>query len=74
MRKVWRNPRQVIIHQAPAEPADVERVDRLVALLATGLERLLAQQGEKSPESVDFLDDLSPNTCTCEETAKKECV
>jgi copper homeostasis protein CutC len=71
--KAWRNPRQVIIHQALAEPADVERVDRLIVLLATGIERLLTQQGEKSPESVDFQSDLSPNTCTCEETAKKEC-
>ena len=74
MRKAWRNPRQIVVHKAPAEPADVERVDRLVALLATGMERLLARQADYTPESVDFQADVLPNTCTGKKTGKTESV
>jgi hypothetical protein len=70
--KAWRNHRELVIQHAPADPEDTQRTERLISLLATGLERLLAQQDNKSPESVDFQADLLPNTCTSDETAKRE--
>ena len=48
---------------APMQPADVERVDQLVAQLATGMERLPAQYEREIPESVDFMAEVLPNTC-----------
>ena len=58
--------RKVVIRQVSQEPEDEERHDRLTTLLATGLERLLAQeQGEKpAPEPVDYLQTLSPTSDT----------
>ena len=73
MRKTWRNPRQVIVHQAPVETEDARRMERLVSLLVTGMERLLAEQAKSNPpESVDFQADVLPNTCTGKETTKTE--
>ena len=73
MKKAWRNPRQVTVHQAPAEPENARRVERLVSLLATGMERLLAEQAKSNPpESVDFQADVLPNTCTRKEKTKRE--
>ena len=68
MRKTWRNSRQVIIHQVPAE---AECVDRLVALLATSMERLLAEQGKETPELLDFTPGVLPNTCAGKETMRE---
>jgi hypothetical protein len=73
MSKAWHNPRQVTVHQALAEPEDARRRERLISLLATGVERLLAGQSKNnSQEPVDFQAEVSPNTCTREETAKRE--
>jgi len=72
MRKTWRNPRQVIVNQAPAEPEDSRRRERLVALLATGLERLLSHEGTtNNPESLDFQPEVS-NTCIAKKEPKTE--
>ena len=39
--------REVVIRRGSGEPADEEGLDRLLALLATGLERLLAKEIRK---------------------------
>ena len=62
MKKSWRNPRQVVIHQVPAEPEDGRRLERLISLLATGMERLLAEQEKETPTSLDFTANVLPNT------------
>jgi len=59
MRKAWRNPRQIVVHQAPADLDDARRVTALVSLLAIGIERLLSRQDDDAPESVDFRADVS---------------
>jgi len=69
MNKTWRHPRQIIVHQSPAEPQDAKRFASLVSLLATGVERLLIQD-EELCESVDFQAKASPNTPTRKEPAK----
>lgn len=74
MRKEWRNQRQILVRQAVAEPEDARRVERLVSLLATGVERLLAQDRGDSPEPVDFPANALPNVCDLEETAKGDSV
>jgi hypothetical protein len=73
MKKVWRNPRQVIVHQVPSETEDARHLERLISLLATGLERhLCAQESNKSTEPVDFQADVLVSTCTKEEAKKTE--
>lgn len=73
MKKVWRNPRQVNIHQAPAEPEDAQRLERLISLLATGVERLLSKDANNnSPKKVDFQADVLVNVDTLNETSKLE--
>ena len=72
MRKAWRNPHQVIVNQALAEPEDTRRRERLVILLATGLERLLSQKDKTNiPKSLDFKPEVS-NTCITKEETKTE--
>ena len=58
--------RAVVIRSAPMESEDVERRERLVVLVATGLERLFSQSpGQDSPpHSVDYSEGLSPTTNT----------
>jgi hypothetical protein len=60
--------RTVVIRSAPIEPEDAERRERLVELLATGLERLFAQSLEQDspPHSVDYSESLLPTTNTPE--------
>jgi len=72
MKKVWRNPRAVVVHQAPAEPEDLKRLERLVALLATGMERLPSSSIGNKPALLDFKVNVLPNTCTGKETTKTE--
>jgi hypothetical protein len=63
MEKAWRNPRQVIIHKMPAEANDVQRMNRLVSLLATGVERLVSEQSQiDTSKTVDFQADIVVNT------------
>ena len=71
MKKAWHDSKQVIIHQAPEEPEDAKRLGRLITLLSTGIERLLAEKGEKSPESVDFQANVLVNTDTQEGSTKR---
>jgi hypothetical protein len=52
-----------MIHPAPAELEDARRSDRLISLLAIGVERLLAARGKETPESLDFTTGVLPNTC-----------
>ena len=72
MKKAWHNPRQVIVREAPTEPENARRLEALVCLLATGMERLLAAQGKESPKSLDFTPGVLPNVCTGNETTKME--
>ena len=71
MSKAWRNPRQIIVRQAPAEPEDAQRLQRVVTILAMGVERLLSEEGENTPEPLDFHAEVSPNTCPDEETPRR---
>jgi len=72
MKKVWRNPRYVTVNIAPAEPEDSSRRERLVALLATGTERLLSREGNTDkPEMVDLQHEVS-NTCIPTEEPGRE--
>jgi hypothetical protein len=72
MRKAWRNPHQVIVNQALAEPEDTRRRERLVILLATGMERLLSQEENTNvPVLLDFKPEVS-NTCIPKEETKTE--
>lgn len=71
MRKAWRNPRQVIVNQASAEPEDIPRRERLVALLATGLERMLSNENNDATESLDFRSDVS-NECVASKETESE--
>ena len=57
--------REVIIRKGKPVQDDSDRVDRLVSLLATGLERMLgSEESDELPDSsdIDFSDALSPNT------------
>jgi hypothetical protein len=72
MKKVWRNPREVTVHQVQEETGDGKRLERLVTLLATGMERLISSNNQKTPESLDFSLNVLPNTCTGKETTKME--
>jgi hypothetical protein len=71
MSKAWRNPRQIIVHQAPAEPEDAQRLERVVSLLAIGVERLLSEENQNTPEPLDFHEEVSLNTCRDEETPRR---
>ena len=68
MKKVWRNSREVIIHQASAEQEDSKHLERLITLLASGMERLLSANGKETPELLDFKPGVLPNTCASETT------
>ncbi len=56
--------RKVVTRRASGEPADEEGLDRLLALLATGLERLLSQKqaGKSEPAPVDYPQTLAPTS------------
>lgn len=70
MKKAWRNHRDVVVHLAPAEPEDYKRATRLVALLATGMERFT--RSHDVPESLDFTGNVLPNTTNVNDPAKME--
>jgi len=70
MSKPWRNPREIVARQAPAEPEDARRLDALVSLLATGVARLLGNQREDTPEPVDFALNVGPNTLPSERSTR----
>ena len=72
MKKSWHNPREVTVHQAPAEPGDLKRVQRLVALLAMGMERLLSTNTNETSTSLDFTPGISPNTTNVNDSVKME--
>ncbi len=56
--------RKVVTRRASGEPADEEGLDRLLVLLATGLERLLSreQAGKSEPVPVDYPPTLAPTS------------
>ena len=56
--------RKVVTRRASGEPADEEGLDRLLVLLATGLERLLVQEqaGKSEPLPVDYPPALAPTS------------
>ncbi len=58
--------RKVATQRASGEPTDEEGFDRLLALLATGLERLLSreQAGKSEPLPVDYPPALAPTSDT----------
>jgi hypothetical protein len=64
------NQREVIVKLAP-EHQDSQRLERLVGLLATGLERQLNQQS-KPDNSLDFSSNVLLNTPTPKETIVTE--
>ena len=70
MKKSWHNLREVTIHQATVEPGDSKRLERLVALLATGMERFT--RSHAAPESLDFTPRILPNTTNVNEPVKME--
>jgi hypothetical protein len=73
MKKAWRYRREIIVHQAPAEPEDARRLERLTSLLATGVERLLsAQFHNNESKSVDFQAEVLVNTHTQIDPTKTE--
>ena len=72
MKKSWHNPREVIVQLAPVQPDDCKRAARLINLLATGMDRLLAARSEKAPTSLDFMGNVLPNTTNVNEPAKME--
>ena len=66
--------RKVVTQRASREPADEEGFDRLLAVLATGLERLLsqAQAGKSEPVPVDYPPDLAPTSDECNPSVQSE--
>lgn len=68
MSKPWRNPREIVVHLAPAEPENSKRAARLLALLATGIERSMQAQNT----SLDFTANVSPNTRNVNDPLKTE--
>ena len=74
MKKAWRNRREIIVHQIPAEPEDARRLERLMSLLATGVERLLsAKSNTNESKSVDFQPEVLVNTHTQIDPSQREC-
>lgn len=72
-KKTWRNPKQIIVNQALSEPEDAQRLERLTALLATGVERLLAAPSRNSvSDAVDFKAEVLVNTHTETEPIQTE--
>ncbi len=72
MKKSWRNPREIVVRKASAEPEDNKRLERLIALLATGMERLLSTNTHKGSTSLDFTPGISPNTSNVNDPVKME--
>ena len=72
MKKAWHNPRQVIVRESPTEPENARRLEALVCLLATGMERLLSTHGKETPASLDFTTNVLPNTRNVNGPAKTE--
>ena len=72
MKRAWHNPREVTVHQLPPGPEDRKRLELLVALLATGMERLMSAQNKKASTSLDFTPNVLPNTTNVNEPAKME--
>ena len=70
MNKSWHNPREVTVYQVPAEQEDLKRLERLVALLATGAERF--SRSHTTSELLDFTPNVLPNTTNVNEPAKME--
>lgn len=63
MKKAWRNERQIIIHQLPEETVDAQRLNRLISLLAIGMERLVSEQANNDvSKTVDFQANIAVNT------------
>ncbi|MFQ6029238.1 MAG: hypothetical protein ACE5Q6_17310 [Dehalococcoidia bacterium] len=58
--------RKVVIRAVPGEPEDGPRQQRLVELLSSGLQRLIASNGGESntPLSLDYLANLAPTSDT----------
>ena len=58
--------RKVVIRAVPSDPEDVQRWERLLALLSTGLQRLLSgdSSSDDSPPTVDYSLNLSPTSYT----------
>ena len=56
--------RRVVTRRVSGEPGDEEGFGRLLALLATGLERLLSkeQAGKSEPVPVDYPPALAPTS------------
>ncbi len=56
--------RKVVVRAVSEEPTEEEGLDRLMALLATGLERLLSREqgGRSDPETVDYPPTLPPTS------------
>ena len=52
--------RKVIVRDVPPEPEDAQLRERLLALLSTGLQRLLSGEpvSEELPSAVDYCADL----------------
>jgi hypothetical protein len=59
MKKAWRKPRLVIVHQAPPDTEDSRRFAQLIGLLSAGLERLLAKEPGHLLEPLDFLTNVT---------------
>ena len=58
--------RQVVVRAVPNEPEDAQRRERLLALLSTGLQRLLSEEPapDDSTPPVDYSPNLSPTSYT----------
>ena len=56
--------RKVVVRAVSEEPKGEEGLDRLMALLATGLERLLSREqgGRSDPKTVDYPPTLPPTS------------
>lgn len=73
MKKAWRNIREIKIVQVQSQPEDAKRLERLISLLSTGVERLLSEEAkDNEAELVDFQADLLVNTHTEKETIQTE--
>ena len=58
--------RKVVVRAVPAEPEDAQRQERLLELLATGLQRLVSGEPAltESTQPVDFSPNLPPSSDT----------
>ncbi len=58
--------RKVVVREVPTEPEDAQRQERLMELLATGLQRLVSGEPAlaESTRPVDFSPNLPPTSDT----------